>query len=172
MSVAPVLRLAAEMRLRHAVWYAGEYSGSCEALLSEFGLSPHFVKVEGPGSFYRCFRYVGGVKLWTSKRPLVLVSGDSFATWMAAAAGRWGGGELVYLDDGNDQSGSFMQRLVRRRMRRKARYAFCPGEAAVERLQRNAGCIIVDTRACEDAAQATVDALLRWTGGADARAGD
>ena len=50
---------------------------------------------------YNLYQQVHSVKLWSGKRPLVLVRGRSFASRVAAYAGKWGGGDIVQ-PEGND----------------------------------------------------------------------
>lgn len=47
---------------------------------------------------YRFYLLVHNTKLWSGKRPLVLVRGRSFSSRVAAYAGTWGGGDVVKAD--------------------------------------------------------------------------
>lgn len=160
--IAPVLRLASESRLRHTVWFTGQHQESIDDLIADFGLSSIFVLPDKhqerssigkllvwiPSMFYRCYRYVGGVKMWTTKRPLVVVHGDTLSTWLGAVAGHWGGGDVVHLESGLSSgkwSDPFPEELLRRLTFRKARFALCPNAEAAERMKRYSGCIVVNT---------------------------
>jgi hypothetical protein len=44
---------------------------------------------------YRFYNYVHGARLWSGKRPLVLVRGCTLASRVAAFAGAFGGGDVV-----------------------------------------------------------------------------
>jgi len=160
--IAPVLQLAANSGLRHTVWFTGQHHESIDDLINDFGLSSRFVSPEDrrerssignllvwlPATMYRCFRYVGGVKLWTTKRPLVVVHGDTLSTWLGAVAARWGGGDVVHLESGLSSgkwSDPFPEELLRRLTFRKARFALCPNAEASERMKRYSGCIVVNT---------------------------
>jgi UDP-N-acetylglucosamine 2-epimerase (non-hydrolysing) len=184
--IAPVLQLASASRLRHTVWFTGQHHESIDDLIADFGLSSTFVSpnkrqersgigkllVWMPSTFYRCYRYVGGVKMWTTRRPLVVVHGDTLSTWLGAVAGHWGGGDVAHLESGLSSgkwSDPFPGELLRRLIFRKARFALCPNAEATERMKRYSGCIVVNTQPSriDDAVQpsrVTVDALLRWAG--------
>jgi hypothetical protein len=47
---------------------------------------------------YRFYLLVQNTKLWSGKRPLILVRGRSLASRVAAYAGSWGGGDVVKSD--------------------------------------------------------------------------
>jgi len=161
--IAPVLRLAAEKRLRHTVWFTGQHLESIEDLISDFGLRSEFIQPANPKerssigrllvwipkTFYDCYRYISGVKLWTGKRPLVIVHGDTLSTWLGAVAGHWGGGDIVHLESGLSSgkwNDPFPEELLRRLTFRKARYALCPNDEAEQRMKRYQGCIVVNTQ--------------------------
>jgi len=160
--IAPVLQLASKSRLRHTVWFTGQHHESIDDLISDFKLTSVFVLPKNrqerssigkllvwlPSTLYRCFRYVGGVKMWTTRRPLVVVHGDTLSTWLGAVAGSWGGGDVVHLESGLSSgkwSDPFPEELLRRLTFRKARFALCPNAEAAERMQRYSGCIVVNT---------------------------
>ena len=161
--IAPVLRLAQESGLRHTVWFTGQRDESIDDLIADFGLTSQFVLpgsrkerssifkllVWMPSTVYRCYEYVKSVKLWTEKRPLVVVHGDTLSTWLGAVAGRWGGGDVVHLESGLSSgkwNDPFPEEMLRRLTFRKARYAICPNDEAAERMERYAGCIVVNTK--------------------------
>lgn len=185
LETAPVIQLAQTAGLRHTIWFTGRLSEAAEDVISELGLSSKFAQtgrrrgrpgvfdtlVGFPRALYGCYEYTKGVKLWTGKRPLVVVRGYTLSTWLGAAAGRWGGGDVVHLDSGlgpDKRKDSLPQAMLRRRIHRKARYAVCPTDEAAARMQRYPGCIVVTARGQGDddatPAQMTVDALLRWSG--------
>ena len=50
---------------------------------------------------YRLYLLVHNTKLWSGKRPLILVRGRSLSSRVAAYAGTWGGGDVVKADLGD-----------------------------------------------------------------------
>lgn len=160
--IAPVLRLADKSQLRHTVWFTGQHHESIDDLIADFGLSSIFVLPEDrqerssigrllvwlPATLHRCYRYVHGVRAWTTKRPLVVVHGDTLSTWLGAVAAGWGGGDVVHLESGLSSgkwSDPFPEELLRRLTFRKARFALCPNAEASERMRHYPGCIVVNT---------------------------
>ncbi len=160
--VAPVLRLAQEAGLRHTVWFTGQHHESIDDLIRDFELKSHFILPENPkerssigkllvwipSTFYRCFDYVRSAKLWTTKRPLVVVHGDTLSTWLGAVAGSWGGGDIVHLESGLSSekwNDPFPEELLRRLTFRRARFALCPNAEAAERMRKYPGCVSIDT---------------------------
>lgn len=180
-SFAPLLRFAADARLRHSVWYTASQDATFEALRSEMKLSSRFApddaavsrwlgaypRLRAVANFYHCFRYVGGVRLWTGKSPLVVVQGYGVSTWLAGMMGRWGGGQVVHFNSASTAAPrtSAMASLLQRRISKKARYALCPENEATQREKRYPGCIVVDTGDEQRQTTLAVSALLRWTGG-------
>ena len=161
--IAPVLRLAEASGLRHTVWFTGQHRESIDDLIKDFSLNSEFVLpgrhkerssifrllVWIPKTLHDCWRYVGSAKLWTGKRPLVVVHGDTLSTWLGALAGKWGGGDVVHLESGLSSgkwNDPFPEEMLRRLTFRKARYALCPNDEAAARMERYAGCIVVNTR--------------------------
>ena len=51
--------------------------------------------VQAPLLAYKLYQQVHSIKLWSGKRPLVLVRGRTLSSRIAAFAGRWGGGDVV-----------------------------------------------------------------------------
>jgi len=186
--IAPVLRLASNSRLRHKVWFTGQHNESIDDLIADLELSSVFVLPENrqerasigklmvwlPSTLYRCFRYVGGVKMWTTRRPLVVIHGDTLSTWIGALAGSWGGGDVVHLESGLTSGkwfDSFPEGILRPLIFRKTRFALCPDSEAADRMQRYSGCIVVNlrgklSRETVQPATVAIDALLRWAGAA------
>jgi len=175
--VAPVLQLAKKSRLRHTVWFTGQNHESIDDAIRDLELTSVFVlpkdREGGPGigkrlvwlpsTIYRCLHYIGGVKTWTTKRPLVIVLGDTLSTWLGAVAGHWGGGDVVHLDSGLSSGkwwAPFPQELLRRLTHRNVRYAFCPTVAAATRMRRYLRCIV-------EVSPLPVQTLLRLAGGHD-----
>ena len=161
--IAPVLQMAEGSRLRHTVWFTGQHHESVDDLITDFGLTSRFVLPDNPKerssigkllvwipkTVYDCYRYVHSVKLWTGKRPLVIVHGDTLSTWLGAVAGRWGGGDIVHLESGLSSgkwNDPFPEEMLRRLTFRKARYAICPNDEAAERMEKYSGCIVVNTK--------------------------
>ena len=161
--IAPVLRLAQESGLKHTVWFTGQHDESIDDLIADFGLTSKFVLPDErkerssiwklvvwiPKTVHDCFRYVNSVKLWTGKRPLVIVHGDTLSTWLGAVAGHWGGGDIVHLESGLSSgkwNDPFPEEMLRRLTFRKARYAICPNDEAAKRMEKYAGCIVVNTK--------------------------
>jgi UDP-N-acetylglucosamine 2-epimerase (non-hydrolysing) len=161
--IAPVLRLAQDSGLRHTVWFTGQHDESIDDLIADFDLSSQFVLPDKrkerssifkllvwmPSTAYRCYEYVKSVKLWTGKRPLVVVHGDTLSTWLGAVTGRWGGGDIVHLESGLSSgkwNDPFPEEMLRRLTFRRARYAICPNDEAAARMDGYPGCIVVNTR--------------------------
>lgn len=160
--IAPVLRCAKESGLRHVVWFTGQHRESIEDLIEDFGLQSQFVLpathkerssigrliIWLPKTFFGCFNYVKSTKLWSGKRPLVVVHGDTLSTWLGALAGRLGGGDIAHLESGLSSgrwNDPFPEELLRRMTFRHSRFAFCPNAEAAERMRRYRGCIVVET---------------------------
>jgi len=158
-ALAPLLDMAQQSGLRHMVWGAGQDRPSVSKRL-----------IRMPKTLHDCFRHVNSVKLWTGKRPLVVVHGNSLSTLLGALAGRWGGGDIVHLDSGQG-SGSlfrpFPEELIRRQIFRQARYAICCDDEAAQRMAGYSGCIVVNTMtnspiSGDEASRAAVETLRRW----------
>ena len=160
--VAPVLRLAHDAGLRHTVWFTGQHHESIDDLIADFELTSQFVLpanrkerssifkllVWMPRTVYKCYEYVKSAKLWTGKRPLVVVHGDTLSTFLGAVAGSWGGGDIVHLESGLSSgkwSDPFPEELLRRLTFRRTRFALCPNAEAAGRMRRYPGCIVHDT---------------------------
>ncbi len=144
---APLLRLAADARLRHSIWYTAPQDALFDALRGKLSLSSRFAPQDAAGSrwlgayprlralanYYHCFRYVGGVRLWTGKSPLVVVQGWGVSTWLAGVMGRWGGGQVVHFNAANSCSPgelSSWRSLLLPTYWKQARYALCPDDEA------------------------------------------
>ncbi len=160
--IAPVLQLAAEQGLKHVVWFTGQHQESIDDLVSDFELTSPFEQPKQakerssivklltwlPGTLHRCYRYVHSVRIWTGKTPLVIVHGDTLSTYLGALAGSWGGGQVVHLESGLSSgklTDPFPEEILRRLTFRRTKYAFCPNDAAAERMQKYDGCIVINT---------------------------
>jgi len=87
---------------REMTWYACGNQDNPANLLDDAG-SLVLKVLRAPFVAYRLYQHVHSTKLWSGKRPLVLVRGRSFASRVAAHAARWGGGDVVMpADQGAD----------------------------------------------------------------------
>ena len=160
--IAPVLRLAHESGLRHTVWFTGQHHESIDDLISDFQLLSKFefpndrrerssiggLMIWAPRTFLACLEYVKAIRIWTTRRPLVIVHGDTLSTLLGAVAGKWGGGDVVHLESGLSSGrlfDPFPEELLRRLTFRRTRYALCPNAEAAARMQKYRKCIVVDT---------------------------
>ena len=85
---------------RETTWYACRDQDRPDKLLDDGG--SFFLKLLGtPQLAYSLYQQVHSMKLWSGKRPLVLVRGRSFASRLAAYAGRFGGGDIVMPSSGD-----------------------------------------------------------------------
>ena len=91
---APVLRLRDGERLRDLTWYACNKQNEPEKLLDD-ARSLVFRLLFAPLLAYRFYLLVYNTKLWSGRRPLILIRGRSLSSRIAAYAGRWGGGDVV-----------------------------------------------------------------------------
>lgn len=55
--------------------------------------------LSAPLHAYRFYLHVHGIKLWSGKRPLIVVRDRRLSATVAAYAGRWGGGDVVMPSD-------------------------------------------------------------------------
>ena len=79
---------------RETTWYACGDQDNPGVLLDDAGSL--LVKIlKAPLLSYNLYQQVHSTKLWSGKRPLVLVRGRGFASRLAAYAGRFGGGDIV-----------------------------------------------------------------------------
>ena len=84
---------------RETTWYACRDQDNPGALLDDAG-SLLLKVLKAPFLGYHLYQQVHSTKLWSGKRPLVLVRGRSFASRLAAYAGRFGGGDIVMPSSG------------------------------------------------------------------------
>ena len=91
---APMLKLRDGEGLRETTWYAGKKQDQPVKLLDDSrSLILRLMRV--PVLAYRFYLLVYNTKLWSGRRPLILVRGRSLSSRVAAYAGRWGGGDVV-----------------------------------------------------------------------------
>ena len=92
-AVPPIKPREGELQ-RETTWYACRDQDKPGELLDDSGsLLLKFLKA--PFLAYNLYQQVHSTKLWSGKRPLVLVRGRSFTSRLAAYAGRLGGGDIV-----------------------------------------------------------------------------
>ena len=160
--VAPVLTLAAESGLNHAVWFTGQHNESIDDLIADFNIRSEFVRSGKrkerssilrllawlPVTLISCFRYVRSVKTATGSAPLVVVHGDTLSTYLGALAGRFGGGLVVHIESGLSSgrvTDPFPEELLRRLTFRLTDFALCPNDDACKRMSQYANCEVVHT---------------------------
>ena len=80
--------------LHETLWYACADQKERTNLLDD---TPSFVLrcMRGVGFGYHFYQVVHATKLWSGKRPLILVQGRSFSSRVAAYVGTWAGGDVV-----------------------------------------------------------------------------
>ena len=79
---------------RETTWFACRDQEAPGTLLDDIG-SVVLRFVQAPLLAYNLYQQVHSTKLWSGKRPLVLVRGRTLSSRVAAFAGRWGGGDVV-----------------------------------------------------------------------------
>jgi len=91
---APVLQLRDGESMRNITWYACSKQDEPDKLLDD---ARSFVLrlLRAPLLAYRFYLLVYNTKLWSGRRPLILIRGRSLSSRIAAYAGRWGGGDVV-----------------------------------------------------------------------------
>lgn len=83
--------------IRWSEWFAYTNQKESTQLLDDIG-SAIVRMLIAPLLAYRFYQLIHNTKLWSGKRPLVLVRGRSFTSRVAAYAGTWGGGDVVKAD--------------------------------------------------------------------------
>jgi hypothetical protein len=96
---APCIQAREGESQRETTWYACRDQDQPGKLLDDSG-SLLLKAVRAPLLAYNLYQQVHSTKLWSGKRPLVLVRGRSFASRLAAYAGRFGGGDIVMPSSG------------------------------------------------------------------------
>lgn len=93
----PKIHLGDNENLRETSWYACENQEKHGNLLDDTrSVLLRLLRV--PVLSYRLYLLVHNTKLWSGKRPLILVRGRSLSSRVAAYAGTWGGGDVVKAD--------------------------------------------------------------------------
>ncbi len=91
---APKIRPREGESQRETVWYACRDQQNPSRLLDDAG-SILVRALRAPFLAYSLYQQVHSTKVWSGKRPLIVVRGRSLANRVAAYAGRWGGGDVV-----------------------------------------------------------------------------
>jgi len=160
--VAPVLRLAVELRLPHKVWFTGQHRESIDDLIGDFKLTSTILMPAKrrerssigrlltwmPSAFFDCGRYLRGVTTFERSAPLVVVHGDTLSTLIGALAGRRAGASIVHMESGLSSMrllDPFPEEILRRLTFRLTRYALCPNAEATLRMRRQGRSEVVDT---------------------------
>jgi len=98
----PSLRKGGEDGLRETNWYACKNQDAPQNLLDDTpSVSGRLLRA--PMLAYRFYLLVQNTKLWSGKRPLILVRGRSLSSRIAAYAGTWGGGDVGKADSSDEQ---------------------------------------------------------------------
>ena len=90
----PQVRLLGDEPVRESTWYACRSQDNPNDLLDD---SRSFLLRLAllPILAYRFYLHVYNTKLWSGRRPLILIRGRSLSSRIAAYAGRWAGGDIV-----------------------------------------------------------------------------
>lgn len=91
------MRLRDNDKLHEVTWFASTKQEKPLKLLDD-SESRLLALMRAPLLAYRFYQYVHGIKLWSGKRPLILVRGRRLSSRVAAYAGAWGGGDVVKAD--------------------------------------------------------------------------
>lgn len=90
----PTVHLGDNEFVRETSWYACENQEKRRNLLDDTrSVLIRLLRV--PVLSYRLYLLVHNTKLWSGKRPLILIRGRSLSSRVAAYAGTWGGGDVV-----------------------------------------------------------------------------
>jgi len=94
---SPRLALLDGERVQVSRWYASTKQAQPSRLLDD---QPSMLLrlLVAPLLAYRFYSLVQNTRLWSGKRPLILIRGRGFASRLAAYAGTWGGGDVVKAD--------------------------------------------------------------------------
>jgi len=93
----PQVRLLDDETVRESTWYASRSQDDPNDLLDD-NRNILARLLLAPLLAYRFYLLVHNTKLWSGKRPLVLIRGRSLSSRIAAYAGSWGGGDIVKAD--------------------------------------------------------------------------
>lgn len=94
---APRLAKQDDETARTTTWYASTDQQDPKRLLDDRGSIIMRILL-APILAYRFYLLVQNTKVWSGKRPLILVRGRSLSSRIAAYAGTWGGGDVVKAD--------------------------------------------------------------------------
>jgi len=98
----PNIRLRDNETLRDKTWYACANQADPANLLDD--TKSLLVRlIRAPVLAYHFYLLVHNTRLWSGKRPLVLVRGRGLSSRVAAYAGHWGGGDVVLADGENER---------------------------------------------------------------------
>jgi hypothetical protein len=97
----PSLRTSGEDDLRETNWYACNNQDEPQNLLDDTPAVTGRL-LRAPVLAYQFYLLVHNTKLWSGKRPLILIRGRSLSSRVAAYAGTWGGGDVVKADDSDE----------------------------------------------------------------------
>lgn len=93
----PHIALRNDEPFRRSTWYANTSQSDSNRLLDDVpGIVTRLMLATVLA--YRFYLLVQNTKMWSGKRPLLLVRGRSLASRVAAYAGTWGGGDVVKAD--------------------------------------------------------------------------
>lgn len=93
----PELSLRGGESVRLQTWYANRRQQGDAPLLDDIGSLLLKVALV-PVLAYQVYTLAHNTRLWSGKRPLLLVRGRGLASRIAAYAGSWGGGDVVKAD--------------------------------------------------------------------------
>jgi hypothetical protein len=97
----PDVRLKNDEALRRSTWFACANQEQPGELLDDTrGVFIRLLRT--PALAYQFYLFVQSIKLWSGKRPLILIRGRSLSSRVAAYAARWGGGDVVKADDSDE----------------------------------------------------------------------
>ena len=93
----PGFRLRDDEGMREIAWYACADQEKYELLLDDRkGVFSRFL--HAPRLAYQFYLLVHSTKLWSGRRPLILVQDRRLSSRVAAYAGKWGGGDVVQAE--------------------------------------------------------------------------
>lgn len=93
----PELSLRGDEPVKTRKWYANRRQKEDAVLFGDIG-SVVVRSVLAPVLAYELYTLVHNTKLWSGSRPLLIICGRDFASRIAAYAGTWGGGDVVWAD--------------------------------------------------------------------------
>lgn len=96
----PELVLLNDEPVRHKNWFASTRQEVPNPLLDDVQ-SAMLRLIRAALLAYQFYLFVHNTRLWSGKRPLILIRERSLANRVAAYAGSWGGGDVVKADLGN-----------------------------------------------------------------------